>query len=69
MFVCAGSNNIAMCSVCVRERFENLKKTFTAHWHAPTAVDTTLSPLGSSAAGRQQMDIIACTSELVFTAV
>lgn len=62
---------IAIVHVCVcvwASVFWKPSETFTTHQHAAARVDTTLSPLGSSSAGRNLTDIIASKSELVFTA-
>lgn len=50
--------------VCV---FWKPSETITTHQNG--RVDTTLSPLGSSTAGKNLMDVIASESELVFAAV
>lgn len=64
MHVKLHDSNIVVCvSACV------FWKTFRNFHHLAARVDTTLSPLGSSTAGRNLMDIIASKSELVFAAV
>lgn len=56
-------------AVCVCVFWKNLQKLSPPTGMQQRRVDTTLSPLGSSTAGRNLMDIIASKSELVFTAV